>query len=399
MGDDMAHVLEGIRVLDLGRYIAAPYCCTLLADLGAEVIKIETVNGGDDGRHFGPYVNGVSLYVPTFSRNKKGLTLQFRSEKAKEILRELIKKSDVIVENFRPGTMEKMGFGYEDVKAINPRIIMASISGFGQTGPEHGRAVTDVAGLALSGLMSVTGTLESGPMIIGTQVADHTAGIVTALSIMTALYDREKTGMGQFIDTSMVECLAPMMQTIIPDYAMTGRKVGLHGNTDLLSCPSDCYRTSDGGYVIMYAGSDVLYEKLASALGVAEMRDPKFATVELRNQNKDEVENYVRVWALEHTAEEVEKTWLDAGVPAAKVRDVEDLWNSNQLKSRGFFVDVEVPGIGKVPFARSPIRLSAHPDTEYAHAPAMGEHNNEILRNLLGMNDQEIELLRKEKVI
>lgn len=391
-------VLDGVRVLDLGRYISCPYCCQLLGDMGAEVIKIEKVGKGDDGRHFGPYVDGVSLYVPTFSRNKKGITMQFRDERAKNLLRELIAKSDIIVENFRPGTMEKMGLSYEEVKKINPGIIMASISGFGQTGPESGRAMVDVVALALSGMMSLTGTPESGPMIVGTQIADHVAGIVCALGCMSALYEREKTGVGQYIDTAMIECLVPMLQTILPDFAMTGHKVGLHGNTDMLSCPADCYKAQDG-YVIMYAGSDLLYGKLSDALGVPEMKNEKFSSVALRNENKEEVESIVRKWVSEHTSDDVERIWLAAGIPAAKVSDVEDVYNSEQLRSRSFFVDVEVPGIGKVPFASSPVRLSAHPAAEYKPAPRMGQHNRDVYQGILGLSDEEIKTLEDEHAI
>lgn len=391
-------VLDGVRVLDLGRYISCPYCCQLLADMGAEVIKIEKVGKGDDGRHFGPYVDGVSLYVPTFSRNKKGITMQFRDERAKELLQQLIAKSDIVVENFRPGTMEKMGLSYEEVKKINPRIIMASISGFGQTGPESGRAMVDVVALALSGMMSLTGTPESGPMIVGTQIADHVAGIVCALGCLSALYEREKTGAGQYIDTAMIECLVPMLQTILPDFAMTGHKIGLHGNTDMLSCPADCYKAQDG-YVIMYAGSDLLYGKLSDALGIPEMKDEKFSRVALRNENKEEVESILRKWVSERTADEVEQAWLAAGIPAAKVSDVEDVYNSEQLRSRNFFVDVEVPGIGKVPFAASPVRLSAHSETKYKPAPQMGEHNRDVYQGILGLTDEEIKALEDDHVI
>jgi len=391
-------VLTGIKVVDLGRYISCPYCCQLLADMGADVVKVERVVKGEDGRHFGPFVNDVSLYCPTFNRNKRGVTLDFRNDEGKTLLKELIAQADVLVENFRPGTMDAMGLGYDRVREINPSIVMASISGLGQTGPQSQRPLTDVSALALSGLMSLTGTEESGPMIVGTQVADHVAGMVCALGIVSALYDRVRTGKGQYIDTSMVECLVPMLQTILPDYAASGRMIGLHGNTDMLSCPSDCYKAQDG-YVIMYAGSDALYTKLTDLIDEPGMRDSKFDSVASRNANKPEVESFVVSWAAKQTAEELESNLVSAGIPAAKVASVADVYDNSQLRARNAFVKIEVPGVGPVPFSVSPVRMSDHEDTEYRRAPGMGENNSEVYEEWLGLSAADVEGLEQRGVI
>jgi crotonobetainyl-CoA:carnitine CoA-transferase CaiB-like acyl-CoA transferase len=236
----MKKILEGIRVLDMGRIISAPYCTMLMADMGAEVIKVEKEGAGDDMRTMAPFD------FPAMNRNKKSVTIQFRSEEGKELLRGLIGKSDVIVENFRPGTMEKMGFGYEEVKKINPGIIMASISGFGQTGPYRERAAFDSIIQAMSGIMSVTGTKKSGPARIGAPMLDHISGLFTLSGILLALYDREKTGEGQYIDVSMLDGAVPMLFTHIPNYSALGIIAGTEDTNAPTAVPSGTYAAKDG---------------------------------------------------------------------------------------------------------------------------------------------------------
>jgi crotonobetainyl-CoA:carnitine CoA-transferase CaiB-like acyl-CoA transferase len=388
----MSKILEGIRILDLGRFVSAPFGAQFLADWGAEVIKVEKP-GGEPGRLL-VTKNGVSLYVPTFNRNKKGVTLETRSEEGKELLRKLIAKSDVLIENFVPGTMARMGLSFEEIQKINPRMIVASVSGYGQKGPLASRPVFDPVAQATSGLMSVTGTVESGPLVAGTVIIDHTAGVMMALGILLALYDREHTGKGQYIDIALVDCAIPFLQTYIPNYSANGVVAGLHGNKDLLSCPADTYRCADGTYVYMHAGTQGLYARLLELINDDRLRDERFATVDGRNANQPELEEIVKEWFLTVTGEEAEAKLAEASVIGVVVSDIPQLFKSEQGKLRQQLVDMDVPGVGRVTFPGNPVKMSA--DTvEYRRAPTVGEHNAEVYGKLLGVSESELERLSK----
>ncbi|MDR3717152.1 MAG: CoA transferase [Bryobacteraceae bacterium] len=388
----MRKVLDGIRIIDLGRFVSAPFGAQFLADWGAEVIKVEKP-GGEPGRAL-VTKDGVSLYVPTFNRNKKGVTLETRSEEGKELLRKLIAKSDVLIENFVPGTMARMGLSLEEIHKINPRMIVASISGYGQKGPLAGRPVFDPVAQATSGLMSVTGTKESGPLVAGSVIIDHTAGLMMALGIMVALFDREHTGKGQYLDLSLVDCAIPFLQTYIPNYSANGVVAGLHGNKDLLSCPADTYLCSDGAYVYMHAGTQALYARLVDLINDDRLRDEKFATVQGRNDNQPELEEIVKEWFLMVTGAEAEAKLAAASVIGVEVSDIPRLFKSEQGKLRQQLVDMEVPGVGQVTFPANPIKLSDAP-VEYQRAPTIGEHNSEVYGRVLGLSEAEIQHLSK----
>ena len=214
--------LEGIRVVDLGRFVSAPFCGMLLADMGAEVIKVERPGRGEDARSIGPFMNGESLYVPTFNRNKKGMTIQTRSPEGMALLKDLIAKSDVVIENYRPGTIKKMGIDYEELAKINPGIILASISGYGQTGPDSLRPAFDPVAQAVGGLYAITGTETSGPLAAGTVISDLTTGLYTAYAILAAVLQRQQTGKGQYIDIAMVDCMVSMLHTYVANYSANG---------------------------------------------------------------------------------------------------------------------------------------------------------------------------------
>ena len=309
----MMRPLEGIRVIDLGRFVSAPFCGMLLADMGAEVIKVERPGKGEDARNLGPFMNGESLYVPTFNRNKKGITLQLRSQEGMKLLRELIGKSDVMIENYHPGTLDKMGLGYEQVRGMNPRMILTSISGFGQTGPDALKPAFDPVAQAVGGLYSVTGTKDSGPLGAGTVISDLTTGLYTAYAILAAVLQREKAGEGQYIDISMTDCMVSFMHTYIANYAANGIIPPRHGNRDLLSAPADCYQAKDG-YVVMHAGEDKTYVLLKKIIQDPRMEDPKFDTHQGRVDFQEELEGYVQAWFAERTATEAEAALVEGGV-------------------------------------------------------------------------------------
>lgn len=393
----MSKPLEGIRVVDLGRFVAVPFCGMLLADMGAEVIKVEKPVVGEDGRSIGPFVKGESLYVPTFNRNKKGITLQTRSEEGLSLLKDLIKKSDVVIENFRPGTIEKMGIGYADLKKLNPRVILASISGFGQTGPDAMKPAFDPVAQAVGGIYSITGTEESGPLAAGTIISDLTTGIYTAYAILAAVIQREKTGEGQYIDMSLVDCMVSLMHTYIANYSANGIIPPKHGNRDLLSAPADCYKTKDG-YVVMHAGEDKAYILLKKIIQNPALDDPKFDSHQGRVTHQEELESYVQAWFSERTVEEAYKALSDGGVISARVNDMAGLFHDEQIRSRNMLVELEVPGAGMCTFQGNPIKMSAAPIT-YHRAPKIGEHNEDILCGVLGKTTQEVLRLKESGIL
>lgn len=390
--------LEGIRVVDLGRFVSAPFCGMLLADMGAEVIKVERPGRGEDARALGPFMNGESLYVPTFNRNKKGVTIQTRSAEGMQLLKDLIKESDVVIENYRPGTIKKMGISYEDLKEINPRIIVASISGFGQTGPDALRPAFDPVAQAVGGLYAISGTEESGPVAAGTVISDLSTGLYTAYAILAAILQRNQTGKGQYIDISMVDCMVSMMHTYVANYSANGVIPTRHGNTDPLSVPADCYKTKDGGYVVMHAGEDKSYELLKKLIGNPAMDDPKFDTHQGRVDYRDEVEGYVRAWFMTKTAAEAEKELVEAGIITAPVNDMAGIFASEQIRFRGDLVEMEVPGAGMCTFQGSPLHMSEAPVT-YTRAPKIGEHNDEVLSQVLGKSAEEIAAYKEQGMI
>lgn len=396
----MGGILKGIRILDLGRFISAPFCGMLLADMGAEVIKIERVGTGEDGRRLGPYKDGISVYVTAFNRNKKGMTLNFRSDEGKDIFRKLIAESDVIIENFRPGTMEKMGFGYEVCKAINPRIIMASISGFGQKGRYSHKAAFDGIAAAMSGMYAINYT-ESGPRPTGIPLGDHISGIYNALAIMLALYDREHTGQGQYIDTAMVDCLFSMFETRLPGFALNGVDIGVipkYGTGDPLACPSNVYRCKDG-YVCLHAGTDPNYKRFAEVTQNSELMQEKYLRIEERMEDYFKVDKLTADWFADQTVEEADNLLTEAGIPCGIVYNLKRILEDPNSTQREMIVYTEVPGIGQVPFVGNPLKLKSRPIENRERAPLIGEHTEEILKNLVGVEKNTFIELRKKGVI
>ena len=396
----MEGLLKGIRILDLGRFISAPFCGMLLADMGAEVLKIEKVETGEDGRRLGPYKNGISVYVTAFNRNKKGMTLNFRSEEGKEIFRKLVAKSDVIIENFRPGTMEKMGFDYETCRTINPRIIMSSISGFGQKGRYSHKAAFDGIAAAMSGMYAINFT-ESGPRPTGIPMGDHISGIYNALAIMMALYDRERTGQGQYIDTAMLNCLFSVFETRLPGYALNGEDIGVmpkYGTGDPLACPSNVYRCKDG-YICLHAGTDPNYKRFAEVTQDSRLMQKKYMKIEGRMADYFTVDALTSEWFAGQTVERADVLLTDAGVPCGIVCNLKRILEDSNSKEQEMVVYTEVPGLGQVPFVGSPIKLKTRPIKNRRRAPLIGEDTDDILRNLIGFTDKRLAELRRKGVI
>jgi crotonobetainyl-CoA:carnitine CoA-transferase CaiB-like acyl-CoA transferase len=345
----MEHILKNIKVLDLSRYISGPFAGMILGDLGADVVKIEKAGKGDDTRSFEPKVNGESIYTFSVNRNKRSLEINFRSEEGKKLLKELIKKADILIENFRPGVMDKMGCGWKTLKEINPRLIMISISGFGASGPYKDKPGFDAAVQAMSGLMSTTGEPDGYPMAHGVYTVDHVAALYTAVSILGALISRNTTGKGQHIELSLLECASTLhLSGIGMQYKLgvTARRVG---NQDRYISPGNCYKTADGQYIEIIAGSELHFPKLCAAMDMPKLlSDPKFCTQKKRFENREEMDRIVGRWFSEHTEEEAAGKLRAQGLVFARVEDLKDLINNPQLIYKKKLIEIEHPVMGKM---------------------------------------------------
>lgn len=393
-------ILDGIIVLDLTKVLAGPFCAMQLADFGAEVIKIENPEtGGDDARHIGPHVKDESAYFMSINRNKKSITLNLKTEQGREIFKKLVAKADIVVENFRYGVMEKMGLCYDELCKINPGIIYATSSGYGQTGPYRTRPAYDPVIQAMGGIMSVTGQKGGEPTRVGVSIGDLAAGLYLALGISLALYQREKTGEGQQIDVSMLDCQIALLENHIARYMVGGELPKPAGNRHPSYSPFGSFKTRDG-YIVIAAGNNKLWKELCTVLGFPQMgEDPRFATNVLR------VENYYEMEALmeEKLAEKTTKEWVEilvqSGIPCGPINTIPDLIDDPHVQAREMIVKVDHPVLGEVGMAGIPMKMSHTPGRIKRHAPALGEHNEEILSSFLGLSEQEIRTLKEDGIL
>jgi crotonobetainyl-CoA:carnitine CoA-transferase CaiB-like acyl-CoA transferase len=388
--------LDGIRVVDLSRILAGPYCSMLLGDMGAEIIKIESPDHGDDTRGWGPpFIDGESAYFLSINRNKKSLTLNLKAGQGKDILTRLIGLSDVLIENFRPGTLGRLGFGYEQVRAMNPRMVYASISGFGQTGPLAGRPGYDLIAQGEGGIMSVTGFPDGPPTKAGTPIADIAAGIFAAQGILLALYARERTGRGQLVDVSMLDGQVALLTFQAGIYFATGESPGRMGNQHPTIVPYETFRSKDG-YINLAIGNTNLWRTFCKAIGREELpADPRFGTESSRVENRNALKPIMDAIVAERTT----RQWLEllekAGVPAGSVNSVAEICEHPQIKAREMVVDVPHPTLGSIKVSGVPIKLSDTPGAVSTAPPLLGQHTAEILTGLLGCSSEEVEELRK----
>lgn len=399
MSDTYMGALSGVKVLDLTRVLAGPVCTMMLADMGAEVIKIEVPGKGDDSRAFSPLKNGESAYFINVNRNKKGITLNMKSPEGKKIFTEMLKKADIVVENFRPGVMERLGFGYEDIKKINPAIIYGAVSGYGHTGPYSKRPGYDAIGQATSGLMSTTGWPETGPTRIGLPMADYLAGLSTTVAILGALHYKEKTGKGQKVDIALMDSGIASMQVIQTYYLVEGRLPARIGNRYESNYPTDGYSTSDGD-IMVSAANDKLWRAMAVAIGREDLADN-----EKTHSNKERLQNwpYIREeilkWTTSHTTREAVDILVEAGVPAAAINNIAQVVADPQVKEREMFVDIEHPVAGKMTMTGSQLKLSETPVQYRKVAPALGEDNEAVYGEWLGMTPEQVAKYREEGVL
>lgn len=395
----MRHALEGLKVIDLTRVLAGPYATMLLADFGAEIIKIEVPKTGDDSRAFGPYVNGESAYFMSINRNKKSITLNLKTEEGKDILKKLVSQADVLVENFRPGTMEKLGLGYDILKEINPKLIYAASSGYGHTGPYSQKPAYDAVVQAMGGIMSITGQVGGKPTRVGTSIGDIAAGLFTAIGVLTALNYRNETGLGQKVDVAMLDCQVAMLENAIARYTSTGDVPKPGGNKHPSIVPFESFGTNDGD-IMVAAGNDNLFQKLCAALNLEDVaNDPRFASNPLRNENYEALKAILDKTFAEKSIDEWRAILDEAGVPNSPINTIDRVVEHPQVIARDMVQTVKHKVAGDVKMPGVAVKLSETPGMIETAAPLLGEHNEEILKTYLNMSDQDINSLKEKGVI
>ena len=393
-------LLDGVVVLDVTRVLAGPYSGMLLADMGATVIKVENPKGGDDTRKMGPFINDNSVYYANFNRSKIGCTLNLKEPEAKEIFKEMVKKADVIIENYRPGTMEKLGLGYDVLKEVNPAIIYGAVSGFGHTGPYSKRAGYDIVGQAMGGLMSTTGWPGGQPTRSGTPMGDVLGGLNLTIGVLAALVNRQKTGLGEKVDVALVDSVASAMENITMIYQATGRIPQRIGNRYESTYPYDAFPAKDGN-VIVAAGNNKLFAILCDVMGQPELKDnPKFKEIKDRVANHEEMYAIVSAWTQQYTIDEVDKMLNGAGCPASAVNTIDRLVVDPQIAgAREMFPEIDQPGIGKLRVTAAAQKLTRTKAVPRKPAPLLGEDNLEIFSKMAGLDAAKIEELKAKGVI
>lgn len=393
--------LQDIVVLDLTRVLAGPYCTMMLADFGADVIKIEIPVKGDDTRGMGPFVNGSSLYYANVNRNKKSVTLNLKDPKGKEMFLALVKKADVVVENYRPGVMDRMGLGYEVLKEANERIIYAAVSGFGSYGRCSARPGYDIIAQAYGGLMSITGEPDGDPLRVGTAIGDVLGGMNLTIGILTALHARELSGKGQRVDVALVDSVVSSLETGTQRYFASGKLPRRIGNRYASAYPYDSFRAKDGNFVIG-CGNDKLFHLLCTKVLHREdlLTDPRFLSNALRCENHAALKVEVEKWSTTLTKEEAYEAINAAGVPASPINDLYQVSHDPHIvEDREMFIPVKHPVIGDMRVNGNPVKLLDMMPEVRTCAPALGQHNEEIYGQLLGMDKAQLEALEEDHVI
>ena len=388
--------LDGLTVLDLTRVLSGPYCTMLLADMGARVIKIEHPERGDDTRGWGPpFVSGESTYFLSVNRNKESVTLDFKTPEGREVLDALIERADVLVENFRPGTLDRLGLGYTDVRSRNPRLVYVSISGFGQTGPRHQEPGYDAAIQAEGGLMSITGDANGPGYRLGVAIADITAGMFAAYGTSLALFARQRSNQGQLVDVGMLDSVAALLTYQAGIHFATDGIPERLGNRHPTVVPYETFEATDGEFVLA-VGNDALWRKFCSVAGLEEIvTDPRFATNRARVQAYDELRPLLER-ALRTRSR---KIWIEdltaAGIPCGDVRNLAQVLADPQLAAREMVVELEHMVAGKVRVLGIPTKLSETPGSVKNPPPALGEHTDKVLEELLDIGQAERSRLRR----
>lgn len=393
--------LRDITVLDLTRVLAGPYCTMMLADFGANVIKIEVPGKGDDTRAFGPLKNGASMYYANVNRNKKGVTLNLKAPEGKQMFLEMVKKADVVVENYRPGVMDKLGLGYDVLKEVNDRIIYGAVSGFGCYGPYSQRPGYDIIAQSSGGLMSITGEAGGHPLRVGNAMGDVLGGMNLTIGILTALHARELTGKGQRVDVALADSVVSSLETGTQRYFATGKQPELMGNRYASAYPYDSFQASDGLFVIG-CGNDKLFHLLCTKVLNREdlLTDPRFETNIKRCENHAALKPEIEKWTVHHAIDECVELILAAGVPASPINDLKRVTTDPHIAvAREMFVPLHHPVIGDMKVNGNPVKLMDTKADISRPAPELGQDNADIYGELLELDDAKLAELKEKQVI
>lgn len=394
--------LSDITVIDMTRVLSGPFAAMWLGEMGANVIKIEIPNGGDESRRNPPFsTDGTSAFNTTINRNKRSITLDLKKDEGKEIFKELIKKADVVLENFRPDVMDRLGLGYDELKKVNKKIIYASISGFGSTGPYAKRPAYDVIAQAMGGIMSMVGEEGGEPLKIGASIGDLTAGMNSIIGILAALHARNITGKGQRIETSLVESIICLQQSENNRYFVDGELVPRTGSKHATNCPYGAYHAKDGQYMIGVGKNELWCKLCEKVLNRPELgNDPRFDSIVNRVAHKDEICQILESWSMQHTVEDVVDSLLAEGIPAGPLLTIRELAEDPHFSDhRQMFPYMEQPGVGPFRVTAMPIKFSDTQTAIYRPAPALGEHNEEVYSEMLGLDCDTIASLREKGII
>jgi formyl-CoA transferase len=393
--------LAGLRLIEMGTLLAGPFCGQLLGDFGAEVIKVEPPNQGDPMREWGrEKAHGMSLWWPVVARNKKSVTLNLREQEGQAIARDLIAKADFLLENFRPGTLERWGLGYEQLRAINPRLIMIRVSGFGQTGPYAKRAGFGAVGEAMGGLRYVCGDPSTPPSRMGISIGDSLAATFACVGALSALHYRERTGQGQVVDSAIYEAVLNMMESLVTEYDKTGYIRERTGAILPNVAPSNVYPTRDGKMILIAANQDTVFGRLADAMGRPELaKDPRYATHSARGAVQKELDELISDWTRTIDADRLEQLMDEFGIPSGKIYRTPEMLEDAHFRAREAIITTKHPQLGDLKMQNVAPKLSLTPGGVRSSAPDLGQHNAEIYGGLLGYDAARMAALNARGII
>jgi formyl-CoA transferase len=393
--------LSGLRVIEMGTLLAGPFCGQLLGDFGAEIIKVEPPGQGDPMRDWGQEkAHGMSLWWPVVARNKKSVTLNLREAEGQAIARDLIGKADFLLENFRPDTLEKWNLGYDQLRQINPRLIMIRVSGYGQTGPYAKRAGFGAVGEAMGGLRYVCGDPSTPPSRMGISIGDSLAATFACLGALSALHHREKTGQGQVVDSAIYEAVLSMMESLITEYDKAGYIRERQGAILPNVAPSNVYPTSDAGLILIAANQDTVFKRLTEAMGRPELSaDPRYGTHSARGANQRELDDLISDWTRTVTAQRLEELMDEFGIPSGKIYRAPEMLADPHFQARDAIITTKHPRFGDLRMQNAAPKLSLTPGAVRNPAPDLGQHNQEIYKALLGYSDGRLSELQAAGII
>jgi formyl-CoA transferase len=401
VGEEQPLPLDDLRVVELGSLLAGPFCGQLLGDFGAEIIKVEDPGTGDPMRQWGrEKSHGQSLWWPVVARNKKSITANLRTTEGQDIVRALVAKADVLLENFRPGTLERWGLSPEELWKINPKLVVTRVTGFGQTGPYAERAGFGSIGEAMGGIRYVTGDPDSPPARAGVSLGDSLAATFAALGTLVALHQVGRSGKGQVVDSAIYEAVLALMESMLPEWQVAGYQRERSGTTLPNVSPSNVYPTADGEMILIAANQDTVYGRLTEVMGQPELQtDPRFRGHAERGHHMEELDTLIAKWTSTHQADELLESLHNNGVPAGRIFRAKDMFTDPQFAAREAIVRLTHPQIGEFAMHNVFPRLSQTPGKVRHVGPTLGENNQEIYKGLLGMDDEKIESLHSSGVI